>query len=121
MKTHDKEYFIRETLPALQWGKLIDMFSYGSQPKAALDMLAFIKVNYESQKVTSWINDFSGLLAEAMDPDESTDTPSRPTTTSPSPSTPPVSSIRTKPSGVGTTRTTTTKSGLVPLGLEPKK
>jgi len=44
MKTHDKEFFIRQTLPDLQWGKLIDMFSYGNQPKAALDMLQNITV-----------------------------------------------------------------------------
>lgn len=83
LRTHDKEFFLRETLPSLRWGKMVDMFDYGNRPKAALDMLAFIQENIKSPKAETWMNQFAGLLGKAAVPRETTPpaTPASPTST----------------------------------------
>ncbi|MFK5923893.1 MAG: hypothetical protein QM496_17085 [Verrucomicrobiota bacterium] len=64
LRTHDKEFFIRETLPGLKWGKLVDLFKYENRPKAAMEMLNFIKENIKNPKAEEWMSTFTALLAE---------------------------------------------------------
>lgn len=83
LRAHDKEFFLRETLPTLRWGKMTDMFNYGNRSKAALDMLGFIKENIKSPKAETWMNQFAALLSKAGTPREPTQSPppSAPTST----------------------------------------
>ncbi len=64
LRTHDKEFFIRETLPGLKWGKLVDLFKYENRPKAAMEMLNFIKENIKNPKAEEWMSAFTALLSE---------------------------------------------------------
>lgn len=68
LRAHDKEFFIRETLPALKWGKLVDLFKYGNRAQTALEMLGFIKENIKNSKAEVWMNQFTTLLAEGQEP-----------------------------------------------------
>ncbi len=79
LRAHDKEYFLRETLPGLKWGKMVDMFNYGNSAKASLDMLAFIKENIKHPKAEAWMSQFANLLSKATT-SESTPPPSGTTT-----------------------------------------
>ena len=106
LRTHDKEYFIRETLPTLKWGKMVDMFSYGNSSRAALEMLGFIKENIKSPRAETWMNQFAGLLSRSVAPERTIITP-RPSET-------PVSSGSTSSDGAKA------KPGSAPSGLEPK-
>lgn len=99
LRAHDKELFIRETLPALKWGKMVDMFKYGNRPAAALEMLNFIKENITNPNAERWMNQFATMLSQ---PATGSTTPS---------STQPASTRNTSPAGTKTT-------GGVPPGLE---
>ena len=112
MKSHDKEFFIRDTLPMLKWGKMVDMFTYGNRPLAALGMLNFLKENIANPRAEIWMNQLTGLLTV---PAQSTGTTPRPATGIPAPttSTPTASGLSTPPS-TGSPKTT----GAVPPGLE---
>ena len=111
MRSHDKEFFIRQTLPMLKWGKMVDMFKYGNRSSAALGMLNFIKENIANPKAEIWMNQFTALLTT---PAQSTGTTALPATGIPAPTpTPPASRLSTPPS-TGSSKTT----GTVPPGLE---
>lgn len=108
LKAHDKDDFIRETLPALRWGKLVDMYKYGNRPRAALDMLAFIKENIDKPKAETWVNQLVGLLNSGNTPSNTPVVPV-PQPTTGTGSAPPAPTSTGKP----------VKSGSVPFGLEP--
>jgi hypothetical protein len=105
LRTHDKEFFLRDTLPSLRWGKMVDMFSYGNRPKAALDMLVFIKENIKSPKAETWMNQFADLLSKAGAPREPTQPSSPPA---------PASAPTATPPGTTSTTSATSKSKAPP-------
>jgi len=62
LQSMDKDDFIRETLPTLQWGKLKDQFSYMDQVGAAQKMLSFIESNLTHPKCEEWFSQFTTLI-----------------------------------------------------------
>lgn len=120
LRAHDKEFFIRETLPALQWGKMVDMFQYGNRPSAALGMLNFIKENITSPKAEKWMNQFATLLAQPSAPKRTPNAipPSPTSSTPPSSTTQPIAGRNTTGSPTRSASSTTKTTGTVPPGLE---
>ncbi len=113
LRAHDKEYFIRETLPALKWGKLVDLFRYGNRANAAMEMLNFIKENIKNPKAEVWMNQLMNLLSENNVSAASGAGSQVPAATAPA-----VNS--SEPPSVTPRSTGSTKAGSVPPGLEPK-
>ena len=67
MAGHNKDTFIRETLPNLKWGKLKDMFKYIDQLKGAQAMLAFVKENLETPNGEKFFQDFLSVIESAAE------------------------------------------------------
>ena len=68
MGAHDKDDFIRDTLPNLQWSKLKDMYDYVDQLSAAKAMLAFVEEHLTHPKGEEWFNDFVNVINAAESP-----------------------------------------------------
>lgn len=62
MGSHDKDDFLRETLPNLQWSKLKDQFLYIDQLEGAKAMVDFIEKNLTHPKGEDWFSDFTSTI-----------------------------------------------------------
>lgn len=111
MRAHDKEFFIRETLPDLKWGKMEDNFKYINRTQAALGMLAFIKENIKSPKAETWMTQLATLLTDP----ETEDKTAAPVTAVPAVrTTKPSASGKSTPSG----GSSSSKGSKVPPGFD---
>ncbi|MCF6311342.1 MAG: hypothetical protein L3J39_02725 [Verrucomicrobiales bacterium] len=112
MRAHDKEFFIRETLPSLKWGKMVDNFKYINRAQAALGMLTFIKENIKDPKAETWMTQLTGLLA---DPGTGAEKASTPAVRSTAPAvSAPASRAKATPSG----GSRSSKGSKVPAGFD---
>lgn len=63
--SHDKDDFVRETLPRLKWERLKDMYVWVDEVAAAQDMLSFVEEHVQHELGEEFYNDFAGLIANA--------------------------------------------------------
>ncbi len=114
MRAYDEFDFRKNTLPALQWGRLRDMALHVDPVQGVAGMLAFVKANTEHPKVQEWLNDLATVVEEvsASSGGATTATSTAPVTPAPAVTTPPAgpsqASGGTNPGVTGT----------VPPGLE---
>ena len=65
MKSHDKDDFIREELPRLQWAKLKDQFEYVDPVAGAAGMLRFVKEHLTHELGEEFMRDFKSIISSA--------------------------------------------------------
>ncbi len=68
LKEHDEDDFLRETLPQLQWERLVDKYSFIDKVSAAQEMLAFLNDNVTNKKTIDWLTQFQGLISDGASP-----------------------------------------------------
>ncbi len=108
LREHDKDDFIRDTLPNLKWSKLKDQFEYVSQVDATLAMLSFLQENLTNPKADDWLNEFNGLIDTASGSQPAPSAPAAPQTSTP-----------TAPPASQTSADTPGGNSGAGLGLEP--
>lgn len=64
----DKDDFINEALPRMNWAKLVDMFNYVDQINGAKAMLDFVEENLTGELGEEFFEQFSNLIAGAAAP-----------------------------------------------------
>jgi len=69
MEGHNKAKFVRETLPNLNWGKLMDMYSFIDQVAGAKAMLDFVEKNLTSPDGERFFQQFLSLIESASPPE----------------------------------------------------
>jgi len=69
MEGHNKDKFLRETLPLLKWSKLKDMYQYVDQVAGAKAMLDFANENLEEHNGERYLKELQELIDSAGKPE----------------------------------------------------
>ncbi len=78
MQSMDKDDFLRETLPSLQWAKMIDMFNFTDEVMGAKTMLDFIEANLKHPKCEEWFKQFTSVIGSGSPGGATTPAPAAP-------------------------------------------